>query len=315
MMICKTFSTWFFFIIADGAFHSSRKDAYIRDGNSQNPSHHHLSKKRNRVTNKYEGSFGDTFGKIYQEANEKIKTAVNSVLKNKFVPNIVQEENTHLIDVDNNDVDGSGYDDYDDKNDSYDDEDYDTNDYDNNEDNDGHNSTEYSYNDKVYDNNTSEGRNTSSTLKANDENNKQNKTLDEFPGDSKLKDKNITDLPVFGKNVSSIKNKPKKIPLAPQSSISTDQAGGTAPQGSPIGERYPNFPVPPMIPIPLFYNSGEEEGSTGSGMNDIKTTAELTQDGESGFEENMNLQSEAREEGQHSTGRYKSSFSKFKMCN
>ena len=65
-----------------------------------------------------------------------------------------------------------------------------------------------------------------------------------------------------------------------------------------------------MIPIPLFYNSGEEEGSTGSGMNDIKTTAELTQDGESGFEENMKLQSQATEEGQHSTGRYKSFFKK-----
>ena len=302
----QNFFKLIFFITADAAFHSLRKDAYIRNGNSQNPSYHHLGKKRNSVTNKYKGSFGDKFGKIYQEANEKIKTAVNSVLKTKFIPNVVPEENTNLIDVDNNDVDGSGYDDYSDENDSYNDEDYDTSDYDNNEDNDGYNSNEDSYNDKVYNNNTTEGRNTSSTLKATDENNKQNELFDEFSGDSKVKDANITDLPVFGKNVSSIKTKPKKIPLAPQSSISTDQAGGTTPQGSPIGERYPNFPVPPMIPIPLFYNSGEEEGSTGSGMNDIKTTAELTQDGESGFEENMNLQSEAREEGQHSAGRYKS---------
>ena len=306
----QNFFKLIFFITADAAFHSLRKDAYIRNGNSQNPSYHHLGKKRNSLTNKYKGSFGDKFGKIYQEANEKIKTAVNSVLKTKFIPNVVPEENTNLIDVDNNDVDGSGYDDYSDEDDSYNDEDYDTSDYDNNEDNDGYNSNEDSYNDKVYNNNTTEGRNTSSTLKATDENNKQNEIFDEFSGDSKVKDKNITDLPVFGKNVSSIKTKPKKIPLAPQSSISTDQAGGTTPQGSPIGERYPNFPVPPMIPIPLFYNSGEEEGSTGSGMNDIKTTAELTQDGESGFEENMNLQSEAREEGQHSAGRYKSSFLK-----
>ena len=298
------------FITADAAFHSLRKDAYITNGNGQRPSYHHLGKKRSSVTNKYKGSFGDTFGKIYQEANEKIKTAVNGILKTKVIPNVVPEENTNLIDVDNNDVYGSGYDDYNDEDDSYNDEDYDTSDYDNNEDDDGYNSNGDSYSDKVYNNNTTEGRNTSSTLKATDNNNKQNETLDEFSGDSKVKDKNITDLSVFGKNVSSIKTKPQKIPLAPQSSISTDQAGGATPQGSPIGERYPNFPVPPMIPIPLFYNSGEEEGSTGSGMNDIKTTAELTQDGESGFEENMKLQSQATEEGQHSTGRYKSFFKK-----
>ncbi|XP_057293806.1 uncharacterized protein LOC130622363 [Hydractinia symbiolongicarpus] len=54
----------------------------------------------------------------------------------------------------------------------------------------------------------------------------------------------------------------------------------SAQSSSPVS----NFPVPPMIPIPLFYNSGEATvGSGASGLSDIKATKDLADGvGESG---------------------------------
>lgn len=54
----------------------------------------------------------------------------------------------------------------------------------------------------------------------------------------------------------------------------------SAQSSSPVS----NFPVPPMIPIPLFYNSGEGTvGSGASGLSDIKATKDLADGvGESG---------------------------------
>ena len=73
----------------------------------------------------------------------------------------------------------------------------------------------------------------------------------------------------------------KNLPQVSQQGVQSDS--NLMHTNSPISDRYPNFPVPPMIPLPVFYSSGDQESSGASGFNEVKTSKELSENvGESG---------------------------------
>lgn len=82
------------------------------------------------------------------------------------------------------------------------------------------------------------------------------------------------------------KKKAKEVTLMPQSSV----VEGTKSQVSNLSDtaKYPSLPLPHMLPLPLFYNSGEREGSAENTLTGVSknTDKEIENfNGESGYGE------------------------------
>ena len=78
--------------------------------------------------------------------------------------------------------------------------------------------------------------------------------------------------------------KSKEVAVTPQSSV---QEGSKLPVSDMSNAtQHPSLPMPQMIPLPLFYNSGESEGSSNGMTSETKKTSDMDEiNGESGYGE------------------------------